>query len=324
MPTREDVLDLLRSGGTYEDIGDRLGIHPGLAYMIATGLPADGGDVPSPEELTGREGLLPGSSQHLVNPPTEVPTRDPTVERWLRARAVADGPMREAAARRTARPPQPAEQEADDDLLTVLVRDHNQIKYIQEQLEAVPGVRQGGGAEQQQRRVSLVDMIRERLAVHEAAEEEHFWPAVRKALPDGEDLARQGRGQEREGKDLLAALEGMPGDDDQFDELVEKLATALRKHVAFEDAVLLRLQDTLPLEQWEKLGRRIQRAKRRAPTRQHPHAPDTPPWNKLGAVTATPLDRARDALGHRPAEREGQAEAGDAADADGRPDDERR
>ncbi|MHC3475368.1 hemerythrin domain-containing protein [Streptomyces sp. 7R007] len=266
MPARENVLALLRAGCTFEDIGERLGIHPGLAYMIATGLPADGGDVLGAEELSGREGLLPGSSQHLVNPSAAVPTRDPTVDAWLRRRAHDDQPMREAAARRTPRPPELADQEADD-LLTVLGRDHNQVKYLQEQLEATPGVRQGGGSAQQQRRVTLVGMIRERLTAHEAAEEKHFWPAVRTALSDGEDLARQGREQEREGARLLAELDGLPGDADRFDELVEQLAMALRKHVAFEDGVLLRLQDILSAERRQELGRRVLLATghRRAP-----------------------------------------------------------
>jgi hemerythrin-like domain-containing protein len=308
MPTRDEVLALLRRGSSYEEAARRLGIHPGQAYMIATGLPADGGDVLSPEELSGREGLLPSGSQHLVNPPTEVPTRDETVDAWLKARAQADVPMREAASRRTAEPPDINEPDASQDVATVLGRDHNQVKVLQEQLEAVPGVRVGGDAVQQQRRVSLVDMISQRLAAHETVEEEHFWPAVRATLPDGDDLAAHGREQEAEGKELLAELTGLRGDEDRFDELVEKLAVALRKHVAFEDRVLLRLQDAMSEKDRQKLGRKILKAKRHAPTRQHPHAPDTSPWVKLAAATAAPLDHARDVLGDRPAKREGQAE----------------
>ncbi|OMI35400.1 hemerythrin domain-containing protein [Streptomyces sparsogenes] len=199
-----------------------------------------------------------------------MPTRDATVEEWLRERARADGPMREAAARRSAEPPEPAGQDEAEDVLTVLGRDHNQVKAIQEQLEAVPGVRAGGGPDQQRRRVSLVDMIRERLDAHEEAEEEHFWPAVRHILPDGGELAAQGREQDREGRDLLGELEGMSGGEDRFDELVEKLGLALRRHVAFEDTVLLRLQDAMSERQRRDLGHRILRAIRHAPARRHP------------------------------------------------------
>ncbi|MER6142050.1 hemerythrin domain-containing protein [Streptomyces sparsogenes] len=160
------------------------------------------------------------------------------------------------------------------------------MKAIQEQLEAVPGVRAGGGTVQQRRRVSLVDMIRERLAAHGEAEEEHFWPAVRRVLPDGDELAAQGREQEREGKDLLGELEGMSGGEDRFDELVERLGLALRRHVAFEDTVLLRLQDAMSEQQRRELGHRILRAKRHAPARRHPHPHPHPHPREPSADTA--------------------------------------
>lgn len=86
MGKREQVLRLLGEGHTYETAARELGIGPGLAFMLATGLPADGGDVPSPEELEGRP-VLPGSSQHLVNPPVVNPTRHDGAMRWVRERA---------------------------------------------------------------------------------------------------------------------------------------------------------------------------------------------------------------------------------------------
>jgi hypothetical protein len=45
VPTREQVLAILRTGASYEVVADRLDIPPGQAYLIATGLPADGSDV---------------------------------------------------------------------------------------------------------------------------------------------------------------------------------------------------------------------------------------------------------------------------------------
>jgi hypothetical protein len=57
--------------------------------MIATGLPADGSDAPSTQELEEKP-LLPGSSQHLLNPPAFNPTRKPQVLEWVRERARRD------------------------------------------------------------------------------------------------------------------------------------------------------------------------------------------------------------------------------------------
>lgn len=93
MATRAQVIELLDHGHTYETAGRELRISPGLAFMIATGLPADGGERPAPEELRD-ERVLPGSPQQLVNPPALNPMRDAAVIEWVRERAARelDGP----------------------------------------------------------------------------------------------------------------------------------------------------------------------------------------------------------------------------------------
>ncbi|HWE09163.1 MAG TPA: hypothetical protein VG325_07405 [Solirubrobacteraceae bacterium] len=89
MPSREQVLTLLDEGHSYETAGRALHIPPGQAFMIATGLPADGSDSPTPSEL-GEKRLLPGSSQHLVNPPPFNPTRNAEVVTWVQQRAARE------------------------------------------------------------------------------------------------------------------------------------------------------------------------------------------------------------------------------------------
>jgi hypothetical protein len=86
MPTRRQVLALLDERHSYETIGRELKVPPGQAFMIATGLPADGSDSPHPDELEGRPSL-PGSSQGLVNPPPFNPTRNQRVIGWVQERA---------------------------------------------------------------------------------------------------------------------------------------------------------------------------------------------------------------------------------------------
>jgi hypothetical protein len=113
VPTREQVRALLDERLDYSVAGQRLGIPAGLAYLIATGRPADGGDTPSQREVAA--GGLLASSQHLSNPPHENPTASKAVQEWIRARVAADAPMREAAERRKAEPgapPTPASKRA--------------------------------------------------------------------------------------------------------------------------------------------------------------------------------------------------------------------
>lgn len=82
------MLGLLQEGLGYDEIGRALGIHPGLAYLIATGVPADGSDSFSPAELL-TEGLL-DSSQHLSNPKLDHPTQKESTREWVRRRAARD------------------------------------------------------------------------------------------------------------------------------------------------------------------------------------------------------------------------------------------
>jgi len=73
--TRAQVKELLDSGLDYEAAARRLGIRPGLAYMIATGRPADDDEAPA---------------QDLFEPPHHNPTRDPRVDEWVKGRAARE------------------------------------------------------------------------------------------------------------------------------------------------------------------------------------------------------------------------------------------
>jgi len=270
MPTREEALRVYQQHGDYGVAAAQLGVPPGQAYLVATGLPADGGDASS---ATGdRPGTLAGSTQHLVYGDKAVrnPTDQQHVHDWIKQRAAADAPMQAAARARDAVPGEP--QDDDPDILFVLTRQHDQVTALMKQLKAIPGVTKGGSEVNQSRRASIADMITVKLSGHEAAEEEHFWPWVRSVLDDGDQLADTAAGQEQEGKDLLTALGKVPASEERFDELAEELEKAARKHVAFEDRVLLKLRDATSPEDRAAVGERFLRARRHAPTRPQPHA----------------------------------------------------
>jgi hypothetical protein len=76
MPTRAQVVELLEAGHSYESAGTMLGVPAGLAFMIATGTPADGSDG--------------HPRQDLVHPPAHNPTRDERVLAWVRERATRE------------------------------------------------------------------------------------------------------------------------------------------------------------------------------------------------------------------------------------------
>lgn len=268
MPTRQQVLDLVLQQLDYEDVGRRLGVPAGQAYLIGTGFPADGSDGPAPEDLQ-RPGLLDGSSQHLVSPGAENPTSKGHVLEWVKAKVLSDRQMTEAFAVRDVEPGEVLEpQEAD--IFTVLTRDHDQVANLLKQLGAIPSVTKQATPVQLARRKSVVDLITARLSQHEAAEEEMFWPTVRQVLHDGDQLARDAFEQEQQGRDTLAALGKLSSEDERFDELAEELDLRARKHVAFEDKVLLALLEAMSQDDRRALGERFRAAKERAPTRPRP------------------------------------------------------
>jgi hypothetical protein len=309
VPTQQQVLAAVGDGCDYDQAEEQLGIPPGQAYLIATGMPADGGDTFPPEKAR-RPGVIGGSTQQLVYRGLDAanPTQKPEVHEWIRHRAAMDEPMVAAARQRDAAPGEPEEPE-DTDIAAVLTRQHDQVTALMEQLKAIPGVSKGGSEVHQSRRQSIVDMMTVALSRHETAEQEHFWPAVRSARADGGSVAGQALEQEQQGKDYLTALGKTSPRDPEFDTLAEQLEEALRKHVAFEDRLLLALRTELSEEERAALGRRIVDATAHAPTRPHPHAPKQPGGVvQAAAAGAAALDRVRDRVDDRPAERRGRAE----------------
>lgn len=92
MVSRDEVLQRWRRGESYASVGRELGIPAGQAYMIATGIPADGSDSLAPEEQ-GREGVQLGGAQALLGVPHQNPNRPEDKARvmaWVRDRARTD------------------------------------------------------------------------------------------------------------------------------------------------------------------------------------------------------------------------------------------
>ena len=95
MVSRETVLDLLDQGLDYHQIAARTGVSAGTAYLIATGMPADGGDSYT-QAMRDRPGAFQSRSQLLVHPAEENPTTKPEVLAWVRGRVAADAQQRAA------------------------------------------------------------------------------------------------------------------------------------------------------------------------------------------------------------------------------------
>lgn len=169
----------------------------------------------------------------------------------------ADAQMRAAAQQRIAEPPEIEDADDNHDAITVLGRQHNQVRYLLQQLQTLPSHTTGGSPQHMSARKSIVDMITVRLTEHETIEEQHFWPAVRKQLPDGDHYADTAQKQEQEGRDSLTELGRLDPGSQEFDEHVEQLVSQVRKHVAFEELVFLKLREAMSQKALDRLGRKL-------------------------------------------------------------------
>ncbi len=83
-------------------------------------------------------------------------------------------------------------------------------------------------------RLAIARKICDELTVHATIEEEIFYPALEKALPDAADVVGEGRAEHQEAKELIARIEGMQAVDEELDETVAELARLVEHHVKEE------------------------------------------------------------------------------------------
>ena len=147
------------------------------------------------------------------------------------------------------------------------------------------------------------DIVRE-LSIHAAVEEQLLYPLMRDRLSDGEQLVREALDEHQQVKETLAALEKTdPGSSERRTQLTSLIAD-VRHHVEEEEGDLFpKLRAAATPEELRDLGTRIETAKRAAPTRPHPNAPNEGPGSVVAGAVAGVVDRIRDGI------REGVEEA---------------
>jgi hemerythrin superfamily protein len=178
------------------------------------------------------------------------------------------------------------------DVIAELTTDHQEIEELFTNIEELPsGDRQ---------RKLYADQATMELVRHSVAEETYLYPAVRAHIPGGDTLADRELEDHATAERTMKDLERCEADDPQFDRLITKLMTEIRTHIADEESNLFpRLRDSCSMETLNDLGDKVRQAKKSAPTRPHPSAPDKPPANKLLAPGVGLVDRMRDTLSGR-------------------------
>ncbi|MDX3527611.1 hemerythrin domain-containing protein [Streptomyces sp. ID05-39B] len=173
-----------------------------------------------------------------------------------------------------------------------LTADHREVDALFEQIEALP-------ATDPQRR-ELADRLTMELVRHSVAEEQYLYPTVRRYVDDGDDLADEEIAEHAEVERMLKELEGCRPGDGRFDALITELKNSVTAHVSGEENRLFpMLAEVCSGTALAELGDKVRTAKKNAPTRPHPSAPDTPPANKILDPGTGMVDRLRDMLSGR-------------------------
>ncbi|GAB2746713.1 hemerythrin domain-containing protein [Streptomyces bullii] len=170
-----------------------------------------------------------------------------------------------------------------------LVTDHREVEELFAKIEGLPPGHQD--------RKLYADQATIELVRHSVAEEEYLYPAVREHVPNGDSIADRELEDHAKAEQIMKDLEGCDAGDAEFDRLIGMLMNEIRSHVADEEENLFpSLRQACSMDTLNELGDKVRQAKKTAPTRPHPSAPDKPPMNKLLAPGAGMVDRMRDAL----------------------------
>ena len=171
--------------------------------------------------------------------------------------------------------------------IELLTSDHAAVEQMFRQIETAP--------EGDARSLLVAEVIRE-LSVHAAIEEQVLYPAMRKALPDGDHLVGEAIEEHQQVKETLAAVERADSPAERDPHLVSLIGN-VRHHVEEEETELFpKLRASITTAELQEMGGTLAAAKKLAPTHPHPNAPNTPPGNLVGGLAAAAIDRARDAL----------------------------
>ncbi|WPB77522.1 hemerythrin domain-containing protein [Archangium violaceum] len=176
------------------------------------------------------------------------------------------------------------------DAIALLKADHKTVETLFRKFEQA-----GRNAKKLKRK--LVDQIVRELAIHALIEEQILYPSIRARATTLEDQVLQALEEHHVAKWLLKELESLPPEAERFDAKVKVLIENIRTHVTEEERTLFpQVRKAFSPQELRDMAEALMLAKRAAPTRPHPRAPDTPPGNLVAGAVSAVLDMGKDAL----------------------------
>ena len=173
----------------------------------------------------------------------------------------------------------------DTDVIDILTTAHREMLELLGQIEGVV-----------QDDVALTDG-HPGLLGRGVAEEMHVYPVMEKHLPGGAEEVEHDKKEHDDLVRVMKQVEGVDASEPAFMELIREMQSQLRHHIEDEESDQFpKLRAHIPAEDLVELGRKVQNAKKVAPTRPHPSAPHSELFHKTVGPGVGMVDRLRDRL----------------------------
>jgi hemerythrin-like domain-containing protein len=174
------------------------------------------------------------------------------------------------------------------DVIDILTTDHHEVIDLLQQIKI--------STDAEERR-DLADTVISELVRHSVAEEMYVYPAMKKYLPDGDQAVDHDVEEHKELEKAMKKLESVDAQSSDFTQLLADLENILRDHVRDEENEQFpQLRALVPQEELIEIGEKVENAKKLAPTRPHPMAPNNEVFHKLVGPGVGFVDRLRDKL----------------------------
>ena len=179
----------------------------------------------------------------------------------------------------------------EQDVIDILTTDHHEVLDLIQQIK-----RSSVAAD----RRDMADTVISELVQHSVAEEMYVYPAMRKHLANGDEAVQHDVAEHKELEATMKELEGVDAGSSQFVGLIAQLEDILRDHVSDEENEQFpELRASIPRQELVEMADKVNTAKKVAPTRPHPAAPNNQVFHKLVGPGVGLVDRLRDALSKR-------------------------
>ena len=180
---------------------------------------------------------------------------------------------------------------AQKDVIEILTADHREMIGLLELIEETTDPAE---------RRALADAATAEIVRHSVAEELFVYPVYTREVTDGADEVEHDKEEHQELEETLVKLEGVDSEDADFLRLVRELKGQLDHHVDDEESDQFpKLRRAVSADELVDLGRKVEAAKKVAPTRPHPDSPHSELFHMTVGLGVGMVDRLRDALSGR-------------------------